>query len=307
MKNLLYKIKNKFYRISNEASKIEKPIFEELKEFKSFQRGPNNKFILSFGAGRSGQNWFSKIFNSHTNWVGTCERFAEFEAFYRYICFYNLPIDKSGMFQLLKLASNRDLSKYQNTFIASPYFSFGVNELNSQLKPNYLFFHIRDPIKCVESFYAKGWYSNIDTSLLKKGPMLNELSNLRHNFSRILPKDDYFNQWLKLTRIGKITWFWSIINKSIFDDFSKNVNSEKFFIRLEDVDQNYGMYQKLSEKFNFQNKMNKQKFYNVIYKAPNKGLRNKHEYKEWNKLEKQEFKSIIENVFPHYDSIKTNL
>ena len=137
--------------------------------------------------------------------------------------------------------------------------------------------------------------------------MLNELSNLRHNFSRILPKDDYFNQWLKLTRIGKITWFWSIINKSIFDDFQKIINVEKLFIRLEDVDQNYDIYQKLSEKFDFQGKMNKQRFYDVINKAPNKGFNKKYKYKDWNKIEKQEFENIVGSFFPHYDRIKTNL
>ena len=110
-----------------------------------------------------------------------------------------------------------------------------------------------------------------------------------------------------MTRIGKITWFWATSNKAIYDDFQKIQNAEKFFVRLEDVDQNYNMYEKLSNKFNFENKMNKRQFYNVINKAPNKGPTDKHKYKEWSDLEKKEFESIIDEIFPHYQNIKTNI
>ena len=94
-----------------------------------------------------------KIFNSHSNWIGTCERFSDFEALYRYISFYNLPIDRENFFQLIQLACNRDLAKYQNTLIASPYFAYGVEELSKKLNPDYLIFNIRDPLKSVESFF----------------------------------------------------------------------------------------------------------------------------------------------------------
>ena len=98
MKILIYKIKNRLYKISNEGKKIKRPKYEELKEYKNFTKKKNNKFALSFGAGRSGQNWFTKIFNNHSNWIGTCERFVEYETLYRYITYYNLPINKEGIY-----------------------------------------------------------------------------------------------------------------------------------------------------------------------------------------------------------------
>ena len=81
MNNFIYKIKNRLFQYSNEAKKIKRPSFEELTKYQNFQRGSDNNLALSFGSGRSGQNWFSKIFNSHSNWIGSCERFADFEAF----------------------------------------------------------------------------------------------------------------------------------------------------------------------------------------------------------------------------------
>ena len=307
MRNLTYKIKNKLFRFSKEAAKLKRPSYEELVEYNSFQRDINNKFILSFGAGRCGQNWFAKIFNSHPNWIGTCERFSDFESFHRYISYYNLPVDKEGIFKLLELASNRDLAKYQNTFIGSPYFSFGVEELFKRLNPTYLFFHIRNPIESVESFYRKGWYSNFEDFQKIKSPLIDFSNNLTRVFSRVVPNDKFFNEWVKLTTIGKITWFWATINKAIFDDFNKIQSVDKFFLKLEDVNQNYNIYQDLSNRFNFEHSMTKKKFYDVINKAPNKGPTDKYKYKDWNNLEKKEFESMINRVFPDYHKIKTSI
>jgi hypothetical protein len=304
MNKLIYKIKNRFFRMTKESNKQKKQNYEELIKYKNFIRKINNNFVLSFGAGRSGQNWFSKIFNSHQNWIGTCERFADYEAFYRYISYYNLPIDKQNFFNLLELSSNRDMAKYQNTFISSPYFGFGVEELYKKLKPNYLIFNIRNPIDSIQSFYQKGWYLNYN-DFINNSPSIDITNNLYRSFSRIIPKDDYLNEWSKLTRIGKLTWFWTTINKTIYNSFIKIQNVEKLFVKLEDVDQNYEMYEKLSERFNFKKKLKKKSFENVLIKSSNFEFDYAYEYKDWSKIEKKEFVSIIEKNFQDYDKIKT--
>lgn len=306
MKNLIYKIANKIYRLSKKAKKIKKPSYKELIDYKNFQRNSHNTFALSFGAGRCGQKWFAEIFNSHSNWIGTCERFSDYEAFYRYISYYELPINKEGFFKIFELSSNRDMAIYNNTFISSPFLSFGVEELFKRLNPNYLFFHIRDPIKAVESLHRKGWYLDVQ-NFKTIGATIDISVSLHRTLSRIVPKDDYINEWYKLTRVGKVTWFWATINRAIWDDFNKIQNVDKFFVRLEDVDQNYGFYERLSDKFNFENKLTKKEFYNVINKAPNRGPTDKYEYTDWNDQEKKEFKNIIENFFPYYNKIKTNI
>ena len=307
MKNLIYKIKNKFFRISKEGSKLKKPSYEELLKYQNFERNINNKLAFSFGAGRSGQNWFSKIFNSHKNWIGSCERFADYEAFYRYVCYYNLPIYKDQFFKLIELSSNRDMEKYKNSFIASPYLSFGIKELTEKIKKNYIFFNIRNPIFTVESLHKKGWYLNFDIKKKVKSPLIDISNSLYRSFSRIVPKDEFLDEWLLLTRVGKIAWFWSIANKMIKDDFDKIENTEKIYVRLEDINQNYDLYEILSKRFNFENKMNQNQFYDVINKAPNKGSSDKYLYKSWSDIEKKEFENIINKEFPYYDQIKTNI
>ena len=98
-----------------------------------------------------------------------------------------------------------------------------------------------------------------------------------------------------------------MINKSIYNDFNNIENVDKFFVKLEDVNQNYNIYEKLYARFKFENKLTKKQFYDVINKAPNKGPKDNYIYKDWNDLEKKEFENIINKFFPFYDEIKTNI
>ena len=307
MNNFFYKIKNKFFDFSSEAKKLRRPTYDELIKYQNFQRKDNNVLALSFGAGRSGQNWFSKIFNSHPNWVGTCERFADYEAFYRYICYYNLPISKNGFIDLIELSSKRDMAKYQNSFISSPYLSFGIEELTNRLKPNSIFFNIRNPIKTVESLYNKGWYQNFNNQKEINSPLIDITDSQYRSFSRIIPKGEYLKEWISLSRIGKITWFWSTVNKTIYDNFNNIQNIDKYYVKLEDVNQNYDIYEKLSKKFNFKNKMTESQFYKVLNKTPNNDTKLNHVYRNWNNVEKKEFENIIKSTFPYFDNISTNI
>lgn len=307
MNNWLYILKNILFKASKEGAKLKRPVYKDLIKYQNFQKSIDNKLAISFAAGRSGQNWFSKIFNSHLNWIGSCERFADYEAFYRYISYYKLPIHKDGFFKLLELSSKRDMALHQNSLISSPYLSFGVEELTKKLNPDYIFFNLRNPISTVESLYRKNWYLNFDSQNLIRSPLIDLTENQYRSFSRIVPNSTYLHKWSSLSRIGKITWFWSIANKAIYDDFIKMENIEKLYFRLEDINNNYEVYEKLVNKFNFKNKMTKKQFYGVIKKTPNKGYDDKYFYKNWSNLEKNEFENIVNEIFPYYDLIKTNI
>ena len=308
MKKIIYKAKNNLFKLSQESRKLKRPSFDELIKFRNFKKKKFNKFAISFAGGRSGQNWFSKIFNSHSNWIGSCERFADYEAFYRYVTYYKLPINKDEFYNLIKLNSKRDMSMYQNCLISSPYLSFGIEDIVTKLKPDYIFFNIRNPINTIESLYKKGWYKNFENKKIIS-PSIDISEDQYRSFSRIIPKKDFLDKWLSLTRIGKITWFWTTINKKIYNSFNKIKNIDKYYVKLEDADQNYDFYERLSKKFNFKNLMTKKKFLNVVNKAENKGDYDKYIYlyKEWSKLEKKEFENIISTQFHYYNKIKTNI
>jgi hypothetical protein len=307
MNGIISKVKSSLFRYSNEAKKCQRLSYQELNKYLNFQKTPKNKLILSFGAGRCGQNWFSKVFNSHSNWVGSIERFADFEAFYRFTTYYKLPIYKDNFLKLLELSSKRDMSLYDNSFIASPYFSFGVKEIVDNLNPDSFFFQIRNSIKTVESLYQKDWYLNLDKNLKINSPMIDISTSQYRSFSRIVPRDEYIDEWKTLSRIGKITWYLCISNKSIFEDFNKIKHKNKYIVKLEDINQNYKTYKKIVEIFNFKEILKKKNFLEIINKAQNKGSDKKYFYKNWSDNEKKEYDKIIEKFFPHYDTIKTSL
>ena len=307
MRDLIYKIKSRVFRYSKEANKYKRPSYDELLKYKNFERKNNNNLALAFGAGRCGLSWFSKIFNSHKNWVGSVERFADYEAFYRYITYYNLPVNRESFYKLMELSYKRDMALYQNTFISSSYLSFGVKELTEKLNPNYIFFNIRNPINSVESFYKKGWYFYTDGNKNMESPSIDITNSQYRSFSRIIPTGEKLKKWKDLSRIGKISFFWATINKSIYDDFKKINNIDKYNVKLEDINQNYSIYENLVEKFDFKEKLKKNKFLEIINKAPNKGSKDKYLYKDWNDLEKKEFTNVINEIFPYYESIKTDI
>ena len=307
MNSAISRVKSSLYRYSKEAKKFNRLSYQELIKYNDFKKTNENNLVLSFAAGRCGQNWISKVFNSHSNWVGSIERFSDFEAFYRFITYYDLPIHKDNFIKLIELSSKRDMSLYNNSFIASPYFSFGVKELVEKLSPNAFFFQIRNSIKTIESLYVKDWYLNLDKILEINSPMIDISTDQYRSFSRIIPKGEYINEWKKLTRIGKITWYLCISNKSILNDFNKINYKKKYLLKLEDIDQNYKFYEKISEIFNFEKKLSKKKFLEIINKTTNKGNSKKYLYKNWSNKEKKEYNEVIERFFPNYDSLKTNL
>ena len=307
MKNFFYNFKVKYLnKIDRYNKKNQRPSYNELEKYKNYVKSKNNHIALGFGAGRTGQSWFSRIFNNHQNWIGSHERYSDFEAFYRFITFYDLPVSKENFFNLLKLSANRDMSKYQNTFISSPYLSFGVKELVNEIKPNYIFFNLRNPVNSVESFFQKGWYSNTN-EFKNKSPFIDISNSLYKSFSRIIPKSDFLDEWIKLTRIGKITWFWAITNKSIYEDFANIDGVGKYYIKLEDIDQNYKFYEKLVEKFFFEKKMTKNSYLKTKITTPNIEFGNEYKFNEWSDLEKKEFEKILTQFFPYYDDINTNI
>ena len=63
MQNLIYKIKNRLFRLSKEEKKTKRPSYNELIKYEIL-KNKNSKLALSFGLVEV-QTWFTKIFNSH--------------------------------------------------------------------------------------------------------------------------------------------------------------------------------------------------------------------------------------------------
>lgn len=267
----------------------------------------NKQLILSFAAGRSGQRWTNKIFTSHQNCNGACERFPDFEAYYRFVTWNKLPIDLSGFYDLLEKASDYDWQNADISIHSSPYFAFGIEELTKKLKPDYLFFHLRKPEDVINSNYLKGWYAG-DFLHLEKDKVLGiqplNLTYLHRNLGRIYPKDDFWDEWTQLTQIGKISWYYTTLNTYLYEKFKKLTNTKQWFFKLSDIDQNYDYYRFLAQKFELSPLLSKKEYLLLKGKMKNKGAKRRN-ISDWTSQEKKEYERFVDPFMDIYNEIKT--
>ncbi|MEX0931923.1 MAG: hypothetical protein WDZ88_04190 [Candidatus Paceibacterota bacterium] len=127
-----------------------------------YERGLQNGKTLILGTlvARSGTMWLCDIFDAHQNATGVTERFFEAESFYRYVCFYNLPIDTSGIIKLIKKGIVEDWKRGDVALVYSPYFSHGILDLRKELKPKKIIVAVNDPKFTVQSLYNKGLFKH---------------------------------------------------------------------------------------------------------------------------------------------------
>ena len=80
------------------------------------------------------------------------------------------------------------MAQYKSSLIATPYLSFGVKEVTKILKPDYIFFNLRNPINTIESLHKKGWYLNYENKKIIDSPHIDISDSQYRSFSRIIPK-----------------------------------------------------------------------------------------------------------------------
>jgi hypothetical protein len=269
----------------------------------------NEKIIFSFSSGRSGQRWLNDVFLSHSNCSGGAERLREFEAFYRYATWNKLDIDNKGFYDYYANLIKNDLAIADISLNSSPYFAFGLDEINRIFSPDYLLYIIRDPMKVVSSLVSKGWYKEgiikgNNTYTCGVQPQLSKL--LHHSFGRIVPRSmDELSAWNKLTQVGKVSWYYSTINSHILSKINNN-RQKSWIIKLEDIDQNYDYYREvLCPEFGLHSVMSKTKYHSLKHGMINKGTR-ENKSKNWNQKELDEFYYYTSDFIKKMEKINTS-
>ena len=280
---------------------------EQLNTIKEKNKAQDSKKILSFASGRSGQRWMTSIFGSHINSSAVCEPMHEFEAFFRYVTWNKINIDLEPFYIELEKKIEKDLTKSNYSLLASPYFAFGIEELHERINPNYIFYHIRNPKEVINSLYVKGWY--IENPIRKNSNCIHGIqphwsTSIHHSLGRIIPKNDEIDEWNKLTRIGKITWYYKTINKHIIH-FLENIPDEnKWIFKLSEIDQNYDYYIKLAKSFKLSPLLSRKEFMTLKGNQINRA-KHKRNFDDWSNVEKKDFNFQIEDLLEYYEKINS--
>lgn len=266
------------------------------------------KLILCVLAGRSGTRLLGDIFNVHANATGITERYFEAESMYRYIKYNKLPVDTSGIITLIKKGIVDDWNRGDIAFVNSPFFSHGVKELYDLLRPSRIIFAIGDPKFTVQSMYNKGFFEH---HYIKKDPNLAlgfqpafpQKWYWLYLFARLVPNGEFYNTWLGLTRVGKVSWFGNKMNMDIWEQLEQIPKEKIFIFNLKEAKVNYYEYYKnIAHEFGLSPILSKKE----IDKLEKKGVKPWHNKEHiWSAKENEEFKEYTKDWYELYGKICT--
>lgn len=241
-----------------------------LKKYKKYKNNNNKRFILIVTMGRSGSRWLSEIFNMHDGVKGSCEEDMYAESFYKYVKWNQLPVDLTGVYNTLAKRILNDWNKADVSVIASPGISIDFLDIYKILEVDEVIWAVNDALFTITSFYNKGYY-NINFYLqnpnLAVGYQPYYDDKMTRFFGRLVPRGEFFYTWKKLTRIGKISWYYNMFNMKIYDQMKSIPSDSKWIFKLDEADQNYDYYLKLAERFNLAPIMTKPNFLSIKGKS----------------------------------------
>jgi hypothetical protein len=292
------------YNISGTGFNTQCQAPEFLNKYKEYKNKHNKQLILIVTVGRSGTRWLSEIFNSHNSVEGSCEPENFAELFYRYVKWNDLPIDLTGVYNLIANKAFTDWKKADLSVIASPGLSIDFLDIMKQLEVDKIIWGVNDAKFTITSFYNKGWYDNeicIQNPNLAVGLQPFFRTKETRSLGRLIPKGDSFYEWKKLTQIGKISWFYSMYNMKIFEQIEKIDRQKVWIFKLEEADQNYEYYLSMVLNFNLTPTLTEEEFL-ALKKEMANDQQNKQ--KEWDLKETEEFEHYIKEFHEIYDGLK---
>jgi len=265
------------------------------------------KLIIGLGAGRCGMRWFARLLDAHQNASGYCERYPFPESFYRYCKWHDLPIEQEGFFQLIDQGIQADWKSSDISFMVSPWFVTPCGDIIRRLKPDLLIFFLRNPKATVNSLYTKGWYddpliSGQNGNISGLQPDLQDTPH--HSFSRLMPRGPDLNPWLKLTRIGKITWYWTQINLTIYKMLQNNPDIPHWILKLEDIGDDYQYYKNLATTLDLKPLLSKWK-YNLLRRSVLRGTKHRRNIDGWSETEIRDFQETAAPFQKIYNQLET--
>jgi len=269
------------------------------------RRQPGKTLIIGIGVARSGKRWLSEIFDRHDNAASLAEPHRLLESFFFYCNWNGLPVDHAGFFHILNADINHLFERHDVVYVASPWLSLGLAQVEDFLRPDAYFFSIRRPEGVVKSMVNKGWFGE---DVIRRenshatGPQP-FLRDAHHHFSRVTPVGSQYAAWQQLAPVGRCAWYWNELNQRIERELASVPANRIFRLRLEDIDQNFLFYRNVAAHFNLRPELTSQQFEAIkgqMPKIPRKGSR------PWSELEQDEFEQHVATFSRRYEESKTS-
>ena len=274
-----------------------------LQIYSKYKKSYNKRLILIVTSGRSGSRWLADIFNSHDGVKGSCEEAMSAESYYKYVKWNKLPIDLAGVYNTLAGKILNDWKEADLSVLASPGISIDFIDIYKILEADEVIWAVNDAVFTITSFYNKGYYENsfyLQNPHLALGYQPYYGDKMTRLFARLIPQGDFFYSWEKLTRIGKISWYYNMFNMRIYEQMKTIGSEQKWIFKLEEADQNFDYYLKLAERFNLTPLLTKHSFLSIKGRSVHP---KQNEKKEWNPQELEEFEQYSKEFMDIYPSL----
>ncbi len=241
--------------------------------------------IFAVGTGRCGTHLLTALMDANKQIQSHHIRDSLADSFYRYAAWNKLPIDDAGFLAQRKLWVGTAHYTKQHYFEANPYLSFHVVPLYQQMDAKFIFL-IRNPEAVVRSHIVKGWYKDLpqfSQTNLAVGFQYNMKPN--HFFGRIIPTGATYENWVNLTRVGKLAWMWNIVNLQIAEQL-KNIPAKNYAVlKIESL--THDKLQQIFSDWGIEKVIYKRQFERIVKKRPGKGRTTNTTI--WSPIEKAEF------------------
>jgi len=256
----------------------------ELNEFR-------NRVAFAIGTGRCGTHFIDRVMKMEPEVASWHERHPMSDAFHRYCQWYKLGVDSAGFIETKRFRICEDLIAHALSFEASAYLSLSVRQLYDVFGAKFVLL-LRRPDKMVNSYIQKGFYEKCLARFDYDLPAGYQpvARAVHHPFSRIAPVGDEAVMWQKYSQVGKLAWFWKVINQRALTFFQEIPKTHSKVVRLEDL--SYREYHSLAGYFGFSPCVTQIQYDKVANKRPGT-LRPARTVHDWDARERTEFESEV--------------
>jgi len=247
---------------------------------------------FAVGTGRSGTHFAARLLEREPAVAAHHERAPLADSFHRYCVWNRLAVDDAGFVanKAAGIAADRALGKL--SFEASPYLSLSIPVLHAAFGARFVLL-VRRPDHVVSSFLAKGWYADAPVRRDARLPLGYQAAPARphHPFARLAAFGEDGERWARLSRVGKLAYFWRRLNEAALRDLSALPESAKRVQALERFD--HAAYAELADFVGFVPTLARETFTRLAEERP--GTRgNAADTSAWNDAEAAEFEAEVE-------------
>ncbi len=246
---------------------------------------------FALGTGRCGTHFVFRLLAHEAAVAAHHEREPLADSFHRYCKWNRLAVDDAAFVATKRGGVRADRASGRLSFEASAFLSLSAPVLHAAFDARFVLL-VRRPERVVNSYLEKGWYAEPlarDDARLPAGYQA-PAQRPHHPFSRLAAVGEDGERWSRLSRVGKLAYFWRHLNEAVLRDFSVLPASATCVQRLERLDWN--AHGELARFFGFAPTLSHEEFSRLAAEKP--GTRGQPpSVHDWSRTEAAEFEAEV--------------